>query len=91
VTAIGKNLERFRQAINAHDYTNPTHTAHGIALSHFDMQRLGFDDGEALWSGITIHTDHGQTAMCRVLCDGEHAGDGEQVEATVRDAAGVAA
>ena len=43
---IAKNLERFAQAVAAHDRENPTHTAYGIGLAHFDIERLGFEEGE---------------------------------------------
>ena len=69
---IAKNLERFAQALAAHDRENPTHTAHGIGLAHFDMERLGFDEGEEILPGITIQADGGVTGNFRVLCDGEH-------------------
>ena len=69
---IAKNLERFAQAVASHDRENPTHTAHGIGLAHFDMERLGFDEGEEILPGITIQADGGVTGNFRVLCDGEH-------------------
>jgi hypothetical protein len=69
---IAKNLERFAQAVAAHDRENPTHTAYGIGLAHFDMERLGLDEGEAILPGITIHADSGVTGNFRVLCDGDH-------------------
>ena len=69
---IAKNLERFAQAVSAHDRENPTHTAYGIGLAHFDMERLGLDEGETILPGITIHADSGGTGNFRVLCDGEH-------------------
>ncbi|HUA73683.1 MAG TPA: hypothetical protein VL988_02905 [Solirubrobacteraceae bacterium] len=69
---VAKNLERFAQAVAAHDRENPTHTAHGIGLAHFDMERLGFEEGEEILPGITIHADSGVTGNFRVLCDGEH-------------------
>ena len=77
---IAKNLRRFREAVAAHDRENPTHTAHGIGLAHHDMERLGFEEGETLWPGITIHADGGQASNLRVLCDGDHA-DEELAEA----------
>jgi hypothetical protein len=81
---IAKNLERFAQAVAAHDRENPTHTAHGIGLSHFDMERLSFDEGEEILPGITIHADSGVTGNFRVLCDGEHdEGQTEVEEETV--------
>jgi hypothetical protein len=77
---IAKNLERFAQAVAAHDRENPTHTAHGIGLAHFDMERLGFDEGEEILPGITIHADSGVTGNFRVLCDGEHDEEQSEVE-----------
>ena len=69
---IAKNLERFAQAVAAHDRENPTHNAYGIGLAHFDMERLGFEEGEEILPGITIHGDSGVTGNFRVLCDGQH-------------------
>jgi len=69
---IAKNLERFAQAVAAHDRENPTHTAYGIGLAHFDLERLDLEEGEEILPGITIHADGGQTGNFRVLCDGEH-------------------
>jgi hypothetical protein len=69
---IAKNLERFAQAVAAHDRENPTHTANGIGLAHFDLERLGLEEGEEILPGITIHADSGVTGNFRVLCDGEH-------------------
>ncbi len=85
MTPVGENLERFRQAVASHDRENPTHKAWGIGLAHFDMERLGFDEGEELWPGITIHADGGQTANLRVLCDGEHDDKKETAEAQGRE------
>lgn len=76
---IAKNLERFAQAVAAHDRENPTHTAYGIGLAHFDMERLGLEEGEEILPGITIHVDGGVSGNFRVLCDGEH--DEELTEA----------
>jgi len=77
---IAKNLERFAQAVASHDRENPTHTAYGIGLAHFDMERLGFDEGEEILPGITMHADGGVTGNFRVLCDGEHEEDLTEAE-----------
>jgi hypothetical protein len=69
---IAKNLERFAQAVAAHDRENPTHSAYGIGLAHFDLERLGLEEGEEILPGITIHSDGGVTGNFRVLCDGDH-------------------
>ena len=83
---IAANLRAFQIAINAHDRENPTHDAYGIGLAHFDMERLGFDEGEEILPGITIHADQGVTGNFRVLCNGDHdealeAEEAETVEA----------
>src|SRR3954469_9601463 len=69
---IAKNLQAFQIAVNAHDRENPTHSAWGIGLAPFDMERLGFDEAEEILPGITIHADGGVTGNFRVLCDGDH-------------------
>ncbi len=77
-TKVAKNLERFVQALNAHDRENPTHTAYGIGLAHFDLERLGFEEGEEILPGIHIQTDGGVSGNFRVLCDGTHDGEGQE-------------
>ena len=77
---IARNLERFAQAVAAHDRENPTHTAYGIGLSHFDLERLELEEGEEILPGITIHADSGVTGNFRVLCDGQHEEDHSEVE-----------
>jgi hypothetical protein len=79
---IAKNLRAFQIALNAHDRENPDHTAYGIGLAHFDMERLGFDEGEEVLPGITIHADGGVTGNFRVLCDGQHDEHEDEVEET---------
>ena len=44
------------------------------------MERLGFDEGEEVLPGITIHVDGGVTGNFRVLCDGLHGQEDEEVE-----------
>lgn len=79
---IAKNLKAFQIALNAHDRENPDHNAYGIGLAHFDMERLGFDEGEEIFPGITMHADGGVTGNFRVLCDGQHDEEEDEVEET---------
>ncbi len=83
---IAKNLERFAQAVASHDRENPTHTAYGIGLAYFDLERLGLDEGEEILPGITIHADSGQSGNFRVLCDGQHDEDLTEAEEQAVDA-----
>ena len=85
-TKIADNLRRFAIAINAHDRENPTHTAFGIGLAPFDMERLGFEEGEEVVPGITIQADDGVTGNFRVLCDGDHLEELEAAEEEVVEA-----
>ena len=85
---IAKNLERFAQAVASHDRENPTHAAYGIGLAHFDMERLGLEEGEEILPGITIHADGGVTGNFRVLCDGQH--DEQESEAEEEEVEAVA-
>ena len=83
---IAKNLERFAQAVASHDRENPTHAAYGIGLAHFDMERLGLEEGEEILPGITVHADGGVTGNFRVLCDGQHDEQESEAEEEVVEA-----
>src|ERR1700726_3639886 len=83
---IAKNLERFAQAVAAHVRENPTHTAYGIGLAHFDLERLGFEEGEEGLPGVTIHVGGGGSGNFRVLCDAQHDEDEVEVEEEAREA-----
>ena len=71
-TKIGKLLERFAQGVAAHDRENPDHHSWGIGMAHFDIERLGLEEGEEILPGIVLQADGGQTGAFRVLCDGQH-------------------
>ena len=83
---MGKLLERFAQGVAAHDRENPGHNSWGIGMSHFDIERLGLEEGEELLPGIVLQADSGVTGNFRVLCDGEHDSEGEFEEQEVVDA-----
>jgi hypothetical protein len=65
-------LERLAQGVAAHDRENPGHHTWGIGMSHFDIERLGLEDGEEILPGIVLQADGGVTGAFRVLCDGDH-------------------
>ncbi len=73
-------LERLSQGVAAHDRENPGHHTWGIGMTHFDIERLGLEEGEAILPGIVLQADDGVTGAFRILCDGEH-GDGVEEEA----------
>lgn len=77
-----KNLRRFQESVNDHDRANPTHTTLGLALSPFDLERLGMDEGEEILPGVPLSSDPDiQPGRFRILCDGSHEHEREnQVE-----------
>lgn len=83
---MGRLLERFAQGVAAHDRENPGHHSWGIGMAAFDIERLGFEEGEEILPGILLQADGGVTGNFRVLCDGDHDREGEQEEAEVIDA-----
>jgi hypothetical protein len=78
-STMGRLLQSFQIAVNVHDRENPDHNSWGIGMAHFDIERLGFDEGEEILPGIVIQTDGGTTGNFRILCDGEHDA-GEEIE-----------
>jgi len=71
-STMAKLLERFAQAVYAHDRENPTHHTWGIGMAYFDIERLGLEEGEELLPGIVLQADGGVTGNFRILCDGQH-------------------
>jgi hypothetical protein len=79
-------LERLAQGVAAHDRENPAHHTWGIGISHFDIERLGLEEGEEILPGIVLQADGGVTGAFRVLCDGDHDAGLEEEEEEVVDA-----
>ncbi len=79
-------LERLAQGVAAHDRENPGHHTWGIGMAHFDIERLGLEEGEEILPGILLQADGGVTGAFRVLCDGDHNRDEEESEQEVVDA-----
>jgi hypothetical protein len=79
-------LERLAQGVAAHDRENPGHHTWGVGMSHFDIDRLGLEEGENILPGIVLQADGGVTGAFRVLCDGDHNGEQEEAEEETVDA-----
>lgn len=76
-TKIAALLERVSHGVAAHDRENPGHHTWGIGMAHFDIERLGLEEGEELLPGVVLQADGGMTGQFRILCDGLH-GEGEE-------------
>lgn len=75
---IARLIERVAQGVAAHDRENPDHHTWGVGMAHFDIERLGLEEGEEIIPGIVLQADGGMTGQFRILCDGQH--DQGQVE-----------
>ena len=85
-TKIAALLERLSQGVAAHDRENPDHHTWGIGMAHFDIERLGLEEGEEILPGIVLQADGGMTGQFRILCDGLHDEGVEEREEEVVDA-----
>jgi hypothetical protein len=83
---IAHLLQRVAMGVGAHDRENPTHHTWGIGMAHFDIERLGLDEGEELLPGVVLQADGGVTGAFRVLCDGDHDEGEVEVEEEIVDA-----
>ncbi len=81
-------LERLSQGVAAHDRENPGHHTWGIGMTHFDIERLGLEEGEDILPGIVLQADNGVTGAFRILCDGEHDEGAVEEEEEVIEAVG---
>jgi len=79
-------LERMAQGVYAHDRENPTHHTWGIGMAHFDIERLGLEEGEEILPGIVLQADGGGTGQFRILCDADHDEGAVEEEEEVVDA-----
>jgi hypothetical protein len=85
-STMAKLIERFAQAVSAHDRENPTHNSWGIGMAYFDIERLGLEEGEEILPGIVLQADGGVTGNFRILCDGDHDQGAVEEEEEVVDA-----
>ena len=85
-TKIAALLERLSRGVAAHDRENPDHHTWGIGMAHFDIERLGLEEGEEILPGIVLQADGGMTGQFRILCDGLHDEGVEEREEEVVDA-----
>ncbi|MEA2157781.1 MAG: hypothetical protein QOD66_161 [Solirubrobacteraceae bacterium] len=79
-------LERLAQGVAAHDRENPEHHTWGVGMSHFDIERLGLEEGEQILPGVVLQADGGVTGAFRVLCDGDHDEEVEEEQEEMLDA-----
>jgi hypothetical protein len=72
IEASGKNMEAVCKARDVHDRTcpyggNATH----VHLNWFDLERLGWDEGDVICGLVVMGDEKIATGMMRVTCDAE--------------------
>ncbi len=77
VDASAKNMQAVCKAKEAHDKSCPWGgRANAVHLAFFDIERMGWEEGDVI-CGLVVHGDPKvATGMMRVTCDAEPDGDG---------------
>ena len=81
IEASGKNMRAVCQARDAHDKSCPWGgTANAVHLSWFDIDRMGWEEGDLICGLIVVGDKRVPTGMMKVTCDAEPDPDGEEAE-----------
>jgi hypothetical protein len=81
VEASGKNMRAVCQAKEVHDRTcRWGGKANQVHLAWFDIERLGWEEGDTICGLTLVGDDQMQTGRMRVSCDAEPDGDRKEVE-----------
>ena len=87
VDASAKNMEAVCKAKEAHDKSCPYGgTAKRVHLSWFDLERIGWEEGDVICGLIVVGDEQVATGMMRVTCDAEPGGGKEEAEEEVVEA-----
>jgi hypothetical protein len=87
VEASGKNMQAVCQAKEVHNKTCPYGgNANEVHLAYFDIDRLGWDEGDLICGLVVVGDSSVPTGRMRVTCDAEPDGgrkESEEVEEVV--------
>jgi hypothetical protein len=85
--ASAKNMEAVCKAKEAHDKSCPWGgKANRVHLSWFDLERIGWEEGDVICGLIVVGDSQVATGMMRVTCDAEPGGGKEEAEEEVVEA-----
>ncbi len=77
IDASAKNMQAVCKAKEAHDASCPWGgRANAVHLSHFDIGRMGWEEGDVICGLVVQGDEKVATGMMRVTCDAEPDGDG---------------
>ena len=84
IEASGKNMEAVCKAKEAHNNTCPWGgNATEVHLTFFDIERLGWEEGDVICGLTVVGDEKVATGMMRVTCDAEGDGGGRSEEEEV--------
>jgi hypothetical protein len=79
--ASAKNMQAVCRAKEAHDKSCPWGgKANAVHLSWFDVERMGWDEGDVICGLVVIGDETVATGMMRVTCDAEPDGGRREEE-----------
>jgi hypothetical protein len=81
IDASAKNMQAVCKAKEAHDRSCPWGgTANAVHLSWFDIERMGWEEGDVICGLVVVGDETVATGMMRVTCDAEPDGGRRQEE-----------
>jgi hypothetical protein len=87
IDASAKNMQAVCKAKEAHDRSCPWGgTANAVHLSWFDIERIGWEEGDVICGLVVVGDEQVATGMMRVTCDAEPDGgksESEEVQEVV--------
>ena len=90
--ASAKNMQAVCKAKEVHDKTCPYGgTANAVHLNWFDIERIGWEEGDVICGLVVVGDETVSTGMMRVTCDAEGDGGGRSEEEEVETVEAVAA
>jgi len=87
VDASAKNMQAVCKAKEQHDKTCPWGgTGTEVHMNWFDIDRIGWEEGDVICGLIVVGSEQVATGMMRVSCDAEPGGGKEESEEEVVEA-----
>ena len=81
IDASAKNMQAVCRAREAHDKSCPWGgTANAVHLSWFDIERMGWEEGDVICGLVVVGDETVATGMMRVTCDAEPDGGRREEE-----------
>jgi hypothetical protein len=81
IDASAKNMQAVCRAKEAHDKSCPWGgTANAVHLAWFDIERMGWEEGDVICGLVVVGDESVATGMMRVTCDAEPDGGRSEEE-----------